>query len=727
VKYPPQRRSSLGPTTHLRQAGKASRQVTAPAFSTFPLARPDNIGAAYTANAIRQGRTAKFDGKLKVGAVQLVCTSSHYDLICGFLVSAAQIANGRPTRSVHSTLLEMHSSDELGDSFSEHVDQPRVAHAMNVRLWWEYAGDAVLLELEERKRLQRIFEERYLSFSWSRLTYKRSEYVRLFIAAFLDKNTLKTSLGDLREKTYKLEDELCVEQILLYRSIARSVHVRGGHEFRTILEIQRDRRTSPRAVPIQQHDESKVESDDEEDCALYDEPHSHLAELAARCAVARVRRSTALSDALPNYESFQGKRGTDLEEESLGYASESKTLRTTRSMRSSALDSILGSISSQQLNMLFIFSASVDTLEIVLAQDDESHVNGYSVAHEDTTTSDDASFRSDMLSILTDDKRFEQDGSTQNILIEESESSNRIYSSSDFLLFKVPKKVVARLVVCDVSCESLGRSGDSRNLNVAVGGIALSGEDRVTIFSLGKTAANDVSTLLGEIDVSRTLQIPRASARDYTSKLSISLVENDHHNFVQCDAPTFRCCPDVPTLAKLKNFFESSRFVVPRKLLKPSPYDSLRMFILQQNVKASGSYTNFSVRIQGLEVAVDLLVNHADYDSSSTSATEGTRLDLSCGMIELYSGTAVDDLKESVKDMSASGECSMSPSAHPDHFGFGTRQLGMIDVPLIMATKASPFAVHTVRRKTFRCTLVHSHLQRKLGWRDQWDSAFADA
>jgi hypothetical protein len=128
-----------------------------------------------------------------------------------------------------------------------------------------------------------------------------------------------------------------------------------------------------------------------------------------------------------------------------------------------------------------------------------------------------------------------------------------------------------------------------------------------------------------------------------------------------------------------------------------------------------------------LEVAVDLLVNHADYDSSSTSATEGTRLDLSCGMIELYSGTAVDDLKESVKDMSASGECSMSPSAHPDHFGFGTRQLGMIDVPLIMATKASPFAVHTVRRKTFRCTLVHSHLQRKLGWRDQWDSAFADA
>jgi hypothetical protein len=447
-----------------------------------------------------------------------------------------------------------------------------------------------------------------------------------------------------------------------------------------------------------------------------DEPSSFLAELNARCEIARSRRSAMMNSALSAYVPFQGKHDTAPDEASFGLASETKTLRTYRSTRSggpsvsaTAIEGIFpGELA---VGMLFVFSVSVEKLEVMLVEC-ENHANGYSICHEsEDTSSDSGSFANDVLSVLTDDKRFELDGSVQGIMNEESESSNRIYSSSDFLLFKLPEKIILRAVVSNVSCESLGRSSDSRNLNVTIGRIALIGIDGVNLLCLGKTVATAESPLV-EIEVSRKLHIQEAALKEYTSALSISLVEKNDHNFLHCDAPAIRFSPDFATLAELKSFLHSSPFIMPQKLLRPSPYDRLRVIILQQNVRVAWSF-NCSIRIQGFEIELPVRALHESneeaYDSSSsTDASTGARLILSCDLIELYSGTAVDDLTDCMHNVNANIDCAVSnPLSQKLQDRFGTRQLRMIDVPSIMTTKASPFANQMVRCVDVGRTLSH--------------------
>ena len=71
----------------------------------MPLARPDDLGSVYAAAMEKQEAvTARFDCKLRVGGVQVVCSLRQHQLISAFLASGAKMRNGRPTKTIRSVL-----------------------------------------------------------------------------------------------------------------------------------------------------------------------------------------------------------------------------------------------------------------------------------------------------------------------------------------------------------------------------------------------------------------------------------------------------------------------------------------------------------------------------------------------------------------------------------------------------------------------------------------------
>ncbi|KAG7355258.1 vacuolar-sorting-associated protein 13 C-terminal domain containing protein [Nitzschia inconspicua] len=114
--------------------------------------------------------------------------------------------------------------------------------------WWKYSIGAIIWELRKRKHMTSAFRDMFLSFDWKRQRHRRQEYIDLYITTKLDKNSRKGAASfadkvsgsrmwlfededkvqkDRELKLLEIEDELSLEQILLYRTIARRIRVRG--------------------------------------------------------------------------------------------------------------------------------------------------------------------------------------------------------------------------------------------------------------------------------------------------------------------------------------------------------------------------------------------------------------------------------------------------------------------------------------------------------------------
>ncbi|KAL3921405.1 MAG: hypothetical protein SGILL_002764, partial [Bacillariaceae sp.] len=114
--------------------------------------------------------------------------------------------------------------------------------------WWRYIVGAIIWELRKRKQMTSAFRDMYLSFDWRKQRRRRKEYVDLYIAYKLDKGSKKNKIWPFEdeerrqtaaeEKLLEIEDELHMEQILLYRSIARRMRVHGTTEMPdSVLEL----------------------------------------------------------------------------------------------------------------------------------------------------------------------------------------------------------------------------------------------------------------------------------------------------------------------------------------------------------------------------------------------------------------------------------------------------------------------------------------------------------
>ncbi len=112
-----------------------------------------------------------------------------------------------------------------------------------VAQWWKYAIGAIKWEVRKRKHMTFAFRKMYISFDWKKQRHRRQEYIEALLATSrypMQRGTnssrvmtiLSSSSHDKTDREYEeimeeIEDELPIEQILLYRSIARSMRVRG--------------------------------------------------------------------------------------------------------------------------------------------------------------------------------------------------------------------------------------------------------------------------------------------------------------------------------------------------------------------------------------------------------------------------------------------------------------------------------------------------------------------
>jgi N-terminal region of Chorein or VPS13 len=747
------RRSTiLSGSMHLNEPlSSASRDLR----QTLPLAQPDDIAAFYAATKGLEtsARTARFDGKLSVGAIQMVCSTSHFHLINGFFAAGAKMRNGRPTTSIRSVLDRMKAirrqltgatdgilddSSIRGDTLeNDELGGARKECARVARSWWRYVLGVTFWELRQRKTLRKIFQQKYLSFSWQQQSYKRGEYVNLYVVSRLRKSDsadflpfASASPMTPEEQLLAIEDELPIEQILLYRSIARAVHVCGGKEMPDcVLELKKEQSHSThgqgRVGSHVSHDiaqqtslkEGDLDSDGQ-GCSISEDAPSFLSMLESRCETARARRDADEGAPLPGYLPFQmrsksfGQGAFAGDEISFGFASESKTIKTYRTNKSrlGVAATALETMRSQDTasGMMFSFSADVKKLELMIV-DEENVANGYEDASDSSSASDcgdpshSNSRRSDV-SVLTDDERFFQEEGDRSA-IEETEATDPIFVSTDYLLFRMPEKILLQVVVTPLSCSTFGRSGGSRCVNFKIGQVNAVGEEGVQLIAIGAASLDEAP--VHEIQVSTEgsagLMVSTQRTEVPRDALSLSLVDNNNHNFLQCDASTIRGWIDPPTIFKLISFSSQSSALFPRPLLKRSPREEVRLYVLRNENPLSS--LNCSIRIHGYEISFPLKADKTGNggnprlapDSFARTELPDPAAVLHCDIMELYSGSAVEELCASMEEWQAEGDVpAYLGSLRSGHNKIETRQLSMLDVRKLLAANRSLLSSHWV-------------------------------
>ena len=268
------------------------RRTSAMSGRSIPLLPTDDTSTIQTPGDL-DGNGAKppsLDLDLSFGDVTTMFSSSHYHLILTFQSTVERMKNGRPDKSISSCFAELGPDKKwsvyvdaptsavknvndtaitsqlppsaLKSSRPSSLRRPKTIGGVDfssappervklqlqlqlpsmrdenrkvVRDWWQYAYTAALYEIRQQQNEESTFAGKHLKFDWEKQSYKRKEYVELYIATRLEPSSvlrsmeLKVKLGTKspEEELLKIEDELPVEQILLYRSIARSARVRG--------------------------------------------------------------------------------------------------------------------------------------------------------------------------------------------------------------------------------------------------------------------------------------------------------------------------------------------------------------------------------------------------------------------------------------------------------------------------------------------------------------------
>lgn len=200
-------------------------------------------------------KTAHVDLIISFGDIKMVCSTKHYDLAQLFAANVTRLRNGRPDKTILSFL------DENGPQIKRSVfvdvkpnensvGMPTEATKLQlslqlpqqqsekrnvVRKWWLYAYGNVIVEIRQRRKERETFLEKDTQFDWQLQSYRRKQYIDLYIANRLEKSAyvhsmeIKTlpSVKKSEEMLLSIEDDLPIEQLLLYRAIARALRVRG--------------------------------------------------------------------------------------------------------------------------------------------------------------------------------------------------------------------------------------------------------------------------------------------------------------------------------------------------------------------------------------------------------------------------------------------------------------------------------------------------------------------
>lgn len=567
--HPHRRRASIS-----CKPNSVSRHVTV----TLPLAQPQELKTNLTHR--QTGEHARLEGHLKVGLVNLRFSTRHYQLFGKLIVDAARIRNGRPDQTIRSAIFLREQQED--DDQSVDVEETKYV----VRSWWTYAITAVLREVQKRRKLRQTFQDRFLSFKWDRQKYKRSDYIRLYIDHRLRQHLLAPDEEDL----LCIEDELCIEQILLYRAIARKIHVYGGTEMpRSLLDLVPHDKALPTDTRDPNASNMSTSSAGDHRSARYDA--GPLGSLEEQCEIARLRRDS--NDFPPGPQSNQVFSGWDSSE--MERDAEEMSFVTTKT---STTDTVVESnkMLGEKSQFLFLtFSMQVDCVELAIIKEElfpgaefpSSRRGGLS------NSSVSSKFISD-LSVLTEDDQW--DSTSQH-----SQKEQNPLDPSDYLIFGVPEKVLLRLSLQQVDFSAV--TGDSGRINFSVALIETFGDQDKALFTVGmETASNQ----------------PQQQALSFW----VDAPKNGDAATVQVDAATVRFWAYLESFRQLEEFFVQGGSLLPVPLLKRSAREEVRLYVLKESSQSAWSRVHASIRINGAEVVFGQCTLRFD-------------------MLELYSGSSI--------------------------------------------------------------------------------------
>ena len=157
--------------------------------------------------------------------------------------------DGRPDRMLPILLLRSSVNDGTNIGGGRGNDKKSSNESCKLaRAWWRYSGLAVLRSVRKRRALRGKFRIGREAFDWRRQGYRRAEYVELYAVLRLGiqlggevggdvmpidgefenwKKNWRENVSDRETILLILESELNIEQVLLYRSIARKIYKDG--------------------------------------------------------------------------------------------------------------------------------------------------------------------------------------------------------------------------------------------------------------------------------------------------------------------------------------------------------------------------------------------------------------------------------------------------------------------------------------------------------------------
>ena len=201
--------------------------------------------------------------------------------------------------------------------------QPKLRSAKSrvIKEWWEYAYRIVSKEVSKKRQEKAHFCGSTFHFSWNAQKRRRQEYINLYISNRLEKSSVLhhmefhalPSVRQAEETLLQIEDELPIEQILLYRSIARALRVQGRKSMPySVLSFRQDqrgltrqsslgtqqapstshKRTKRRGSAFQRAQDNGTAMKSAASSIGLEKDPAALGELKRLCSEARVRRGT---------------------------------------------------------------------------------------------------------------------------------------------------------------------------------------------------------------------------------------------------------------------------------------------------------------------------------------------------------------------------------------------------------------------------------------------------
>lgn len=601
-----------------------------------------------------------FECRIDLHEIRVVFSNRHFELLNYFVSVMHRVQNGRPEKTIRSITQPRLHVDTVNAS-------PR---SVVVKKWWNYAISATLWEIRNKRDRKKIFLDMYVSFDWERQRYKRQEYVDLYIAKL--ENKQNTWLNDDEEKLLRIEDELPIEQILLYRSISRSLWAKRKSKMpATILETY-DVAPSPIDIYKKEAKNARIRQNQVTDgstlISLLQNKYDLTRKTRLKDDDASKRKQLSLYDGEPGdivsletqqdpSPSISGKSASEFDEQINSELGNTTPPRTSESNRNMAKDFQVGNFYSSGIKkdsragfrtiatrgnasvdpsqshvncdnrMRISVSLQIQSIDLVLyeiedfifdlpSENIKSKLDGFS-NNEDTSSEQ----LSD-LSVLTDDQNFFDDGSVNTIAEQKEEAETQKPSSMDYLQFDQPENIILRLTLASTASKLRGVSGGPYQIGLFLGSICIVGEDKEEILSIcsAPSSASMSKVSIGSRDMQRGERRergPRAKASERAVTLNMN--RDNGANTLQCDVAKITVIATLSPLVKVLSFCEKSKIKHPNPIVAKSSRDIARELMVKKIAASSkiGDNINAAIRLHGFEMFVPFLSHETEVSEAS--------------------------------------------------------------------------------------------------------------